>query len=162
MPRISRTVPLVGLALVALLGLSIVVQLELPEPTGPYAVGRTSRRWSDVSRLESVTDSPDDHREVPVEIWYPAEEATGTATPYFKDLGHVATTLAASGEVSPLAIVGLRFVRSHERVEALLPNEAISYPLILLSPGNGTNVEFYAGIADELASHELYVRSVAG
>jgi predicted dienelactone hydrolase len=134
-----------------------VAQLELPEPTGPYAVGRTSRSWSDVSRLEILTVSPDDYREVPVEIWYPAEDATGTATRYFMDLEHVALTLAASGEVSPIEVFGLRFIRSHGRLEALLPNEANSYPLILLSPGNGTNVEFYSGIADELASHGYIV-----
>lgn len=158
--RVWGTVALVGLACVALLALSIAAQLELPQPTGPYAVGRTSRSWSDMSRLEIVTDSPDDYRELPMEIWYPAEDGTGTASPYFIDLGRLAPTLSASGEVSPLELFGLRFVRTHDRLNALLPNEPDSYPVILLSPGNGTNVEFYSGIADELASHGYVVVAV--
>jgi len=69
----------------------------------------------------------------------------------------VTSTLSASGEVTPLEVLGLRFVRSHERLDASLADRAASYPVILLSPGNGTNVEFYAAIAEELASHGYIV-----
>lgn len=152
-----RAVGLIILVLVFLPGISAAAQLEIPEPTGPYAVGRTARAWVDASRPEALTETAGDFREVPVEIWYPAEAGTGAATPYFPDLEQVAQGLAASGEVSPVEVFGLRFIRSHERRDAQLASAAAPYPVILFSPGNGTNVEFYAALAGELASHGYIV-----
>jgi predicted dienelactone hydrolase len=152
-----RTAGLLIIGLVLLLAFSIAAQLEIPEPTGPYAVGRTSRAWIDGSRPEVLTETAEDLREVPVEIWYPAEPGTGTPTGYFPDLEQVAPGLAASGEVSPVEVFGLRFIRSHELRDARLAEAAASYPVVLLSPGNGTNVEFYAALAGELASHGYIV-----
>src|SRR5262245_29588018 len=45
-------------------------QSPLPAPTGPYAVGRTEFDWVDSSRPDS--DSPSEHREIAVWLWYPA------------------------------------------------------------------------------------------
>lgn len=142
----------IGAGLVVVLMISLVAQLELPRPTGPYHVGRTTRHWVDISRPEALTESPDDFREVPVEIWYPAEAGTGTSAPYFPNWAQVASALSASGEVAPLEVLGLPFIRSQERLEATLARQTSIYPIVLFSPGNGTNVEFYAAIADELAS----------
>jgi len=82
---IVLTVP----ALALLLAFSIIPQLELPAPTGPYAVGQTVFRWVDNSRPEVMTDVPDDFREVNATIWYPAEPGTGTKSPYFSGLSKV-------------------------------------------------------------------------
>ena len=144
-------------ALLVWMPVSISLQRYPPKPTGPHAVGRLSRLWIDISRPEILTDDPDDYREIPVEIWYPAEAGNGEATPYFPDLDQLAQGLAASGEVSPLEVFGLRFMKSHERYNASVSREADPCPIILFSPGNGTNVEFYAGIAEELASHGYIV-----
>jgi predicted dienelactone hydrolase len=69
----------------------------------------------------------------------------------------VARDLAASGEVSSFEVLGLRFVRSRERFDAAMADGASAYPVVILSPGQGTNVEFFAGIAGELASHGYVV-----
>lgn len=146
-----------GIGLISLLMSSFVVQLELPQPTGVYPVGRVTRNWIDTSRPETLTEASDDFREVPVVIWYPAKAGTGSSDSYIPNLGQVASSLSASGEVNTLQVLGLRFVRSHEYLDASLANSIDTYPVILLSPGNGTNVEFYAAIADELASHGYFV-----
>ncbi len=67
---------------------------------------------------------------------------TGAPAPYVPDLERVAPELARSGEVTPLEVFGLRFVRSRERLGAAVAG-AGPYPVVLLSPGNGTNVESY-------------------
>jgi len=152
-----RVIILAAIGLVILLSLSIAAQLEIPKPTGPYIIGRTSRHWVDTSRLEVLTDSPDDFREAPVQIWYPAEPGTGASTTYFPKLDNLASALVASGEVTPFEAFGLRFIRSHERLDAQLAGQADAYPVILHSAGNGTNVEFYAALAGELASHGYIV-----
>lgn len=105
-----------------------------------------------MSRPEVLTETDQDYRQVPVQIWYPAEDGTGTPVKYFPNLAHVSAELSASGEVAPAEVFGLRFIRSHERQEASISTIAASYPVILLSPGNGTNIEFYTAIADEFAS----------
>ena len=150
---------LAALLLLVLLAVLFVVQLKLPEPTGPYTVGRTTRHWVDASRRE-VLDSADNPREIPVVIWYPAQEATGTTMPYFPALQEVADGLIASGEVSALEVYGLRFVHSQERLDAQMADAENRYPVVLLSPGNGTNVEFYDAFAGDLASHGYIVIGV--
>lgn len=146
-----------GFIVVILLSLSIYIQLDFPSPTGPYPVGRITLHWIDSSRPEILTEAPDVHREVVAEFWYPAQAGTGTTAPYFPDLDRVASALSASGEVDSWQVLGLRYMRSKDLLDAQLNSQSASYPIVLLSPGNGTNVEFYAGIADELASHGYIV-----
>jgi pimeloyl-ACP methyl ester carboxylesterase len=90
---------------------------------------------------------------VPAVIWYPAQSGARSSAPYFPNLERVAKSLTASGEVAPLEVFGLRFITTQEILDAPIANSSTSFPVIIFSPGNGTNVEFYAGIAEELASH---------
>jgi len=76
---------IIGIGFVSLLIFSFIVQLELPEPTGAYPVGRVTRHWIDSSRPETLTETPDDFREVPVVIWYPAECGTGLSDSYISN-----------------------------------------------------------------------------
>src|SRR5206468_12708618 len=57
---------------------------ELPSPTGSLPVGRTTFFWKDSTRLETITDDPNDCRELMVSLWYPAEwEGDMTPALYF-------------------------------------------------------------------------------
>ncbi len=152
-----RIFGIVSLGLFLLIIISIAMQTDIPAPTGSYSVGRTSRIWADPSRLEELTDEPDDFRNVPVIIWYPSTASTGAKTPYFPNLDRLAQSLAASGEVSMVEVFGLRFIKSQVIPEAPIANQIAAYPVVIFSPGNGTNVEFYAGIAEELASYGYIV-----
>jgi dienelactone hydrolase len=146
-----------SLALLIALYFSLVSQLDFQQPTGIYAVGRTTMQWVDQARLEPLTATPDDRRSIVIEIWYPAEPGTGTLAPYFPNLALIADGLVASGEVAVWHVFGLRFVRSYSLLNARVDSSTNNYPVILLSPGNATNGEFYTGIADDLASHGYIV-----
>jgi predicted dienelactone hydrolase len=148
---------LIGLVLVFLLAFSIIPQLALPVPTGPYAVGQTVFRWADTSRPEVMTGDPDDFREVIATIWYPAEPGTGTKSPYFPGLSKVSKALVKSGEVEWWEVFGLQFIRSQNLLDAKLAKNQAPYPVVILSPGNGTNIEFYTSLASEIASHGYIV-----
>ena len=52
---------------------------EIPPPTGPFIVGRTSFYWKDPARPETLTDDPNDRRELMVTLWYPARKVDGLA-----------------------------------------------------------------------------------
>jgi dienelactone hydrolase len=136
---------------------SIYSQLELPAPTGPYAVGRTILRWVDTSRPEVLTGDPKDSREVVAVMWYPAEAGTGRKTVYFPNLSSVSDALMQSGEVEKWQVFGLGLIRSVIRLEANPVKAERPFPVLILSPGNGTNIEFYASLAGEVASQGYIV-----
>jgi len=155
--RFLKIVLPVGSFILILLTLSISLKLELPAPGGSYTVGRTVFRWTDTSRPEVLTEDPNDFREVMALIWYPAELGTGTKTRYFHGLATVSKALIQSGEVSWWEVFGLRFIRSEIPLDVKPLQDQNPFPVVLLSPGNGTNIEFYASLASEIASHGYIV-----
>src|SRR5215213_2189082 len=148
---------LIGLFFLILFALSVYLQLELPQPTGPYAVGRAIFKWVDTSRPEIMTENPKDFREVMVLVWYPAVKGTGIQAEYIPDLPAITNDLAYSGELEGWEAFGLRWVRSNSFQNAKPLREAAPYPGVLLLPGNGTNIEFYSSLASEIASHGYIV-----
>ena len=120
-------------------------------------VGQTVFRWLDSSRPEVLTNDPNDPREVIAAIWYPAEPGTGAIAPYFPGLSTVSKSLIESGEVAQWEVLSLPFIRSRNLANAELAQNESSYPVIILSPGNGTNIEFYTILASEIASHGYVV-----
>ena len=142
----------VGLLLLILLVFSIYPQMELPAPTGTYAVGRTLFKWVDTLRPDVLTEDPNDFREVSAAVWYPAQAGTGTESRYFPSLSIVSNALMQSGELGWWEVFGLRFVRSNISLDAAPAKEGAPYPVVLFSPGNGTNIEFYSRLAVEIAS----------
>jgi Platelet-activating factor acetylhydrolase, isoform II len=152
-----KIISITMLAIIIVLAVSIVPKLQLPKPTGKYDVGQTVFRWLDSSRPEVLTDDPDDSREVIAAIWYPAEPGTGAIAPYFAGLSTVSIALIESGEVAQWEVMGLRFIRSRNLSNAKLANNESSYSVVILSPGNGTNIQFYTILASEIASHGCVV-----
>ncbi len=62
-----------------------------------------------------------------------------------------------SGELTRLQAWGLRYVRAHGRAGAAAADGGVPFPVLLLSPGQATNAEFYASLAEDLASHGFVV-----
>jgi hypothetical protein len=155
--KILRILLFVGLAWIILMILSVTLQLSLPVPSEPYAVGQTTLHWIDTSRPEKLTENLDDFREVVALIWYPDEKGSRTGSSYFPDLSAVSNSLIESGEVATWEVYGLRFIRSHNGLDAKPAKSPKPYPIVIFSPGNGTNAEFYTVVASKLASHGYMV-----
>lgn len=145
----------IGIFLLLLI-IATTVHLQVPAPTGPHEVGKLKLEWTDSSREELATPARGDNREVIVEVWYPAQVNTGDPAPYVRDLNKIGAGLIQSGEVSNVEVWGLHYVRAHSRTGAVM-EEGARYPVIILSPGNATNVEFYASYAEDLASNGYIV-----
>jgi dienelactone hydrolase len=120
--------------------------LEVVPPSGEHAVGRWQGSFA----------APDGHG-VGVVAWYPALPGTGVSADYFADLDEWSEELVASGEVSSIEARGLQWVRARAREGAEAATIPGGWPVLLLSPGNATNVEFYASIAEDLASRGYLV-----
>ena len=155
-----KRVLIISLLLLLVLGLSIYSQLELPTPSGFYAVSRTVIKWVDPSRPEVLTEDPSDVREVVAMVWYPATPGTGTGEGYFPHLASLSEALVQSGEVERWEVIGLRYVRSDILLDAKPLREQSPFPVVILSPGNGTNVEFYTSLASDIASHGYIVMGI--
>lgn len=144
------------LAVVVSATTSTLAYLRLPAPTGAFAVGRTDVLLTDPDRTEPRSTSGA-RRAVRLVAWYPATAGTGRPGEYVPGYHRVKAGLEASGEVSPLAVAGLALVASHAREGAAVASSQTSWPVVLLSPGNATNVAFYGSLAEDLASHGYVV-----
>jgi predicted dienelactone hydrolase len=109
----------------------------------------------DSDRLEVHTADPGDRRSVPIQLWYPAVDGTGSNAEYVDNLAQISDGLAVSGALAPIEVAGLSLVRTDARDGAAMA--AGRHPVVLLSPGNQTNVAFYASLAEDLASHGYLV-----
>jgi len=133
-------------------------RLETPPPLGRHSVGRIRIGLIDDRRSERFR--PERRREVIVEAWYPAQKGSGVACPYFPELAAISGALIDSGQVSSIECWGLSRVRSHARCNAEFAAVVAPCPVVLLSPGNATNVELYSAIGEELASRGYLVLGV--
>jgi predicted dienelactone hydrolase len=150
--RPTRWIVLIGLGVIATYAASSLLDLAIPPPTGDHAVGRASWVWVDDSRPESHTPDTDDARSVPVRAWYPVQPGTGRPTGYVEDLAVIEAGLKESGELGWLETLGLRMVRHQALQGAEVAASDGGFPVLVLSPGNATNVAFYSALAEDLAS----------
>jgi dienelactone hydrolase len=134
---------------------------DYPAPSGPEAVGRTTLRWVDASRPETMTDAEDDTREIIVHLWYPAKsDGDAVRAAYVPDLGQLSGAIRASGAISPVELFGLRFVQTHAFADVPMSDAEARYPVLLFSPGNVTNSAYYSTIIEELVSHGYVVAAI--
>jgi predicted dienelactone hydrolase len=155
--RVLAAAAVAALAVLALFLISTFLHLRVPEATGSLAVGKIQLTWTDASRAEWMTAAPADRREVIAIIWYPANAGTGEQPEYVLDLAELRPEFVASMKLSKAEAWGLRFVRDHARWGADAARPGGPYPVVILSPGNGGNAEFYASYAEDLASHGYIV-----
>ena len=130
---------------------------SLPEPTGPYAVGRVSYHWIDRSQEETFTKKKGDKRELMAFVWYPA-----------KKLGPHATTAAylpgewgreRQKDYGNWSFATQRYgsVRTHSFEDAPVAGTKDRYPVLVMEPGLGPLPTDYTTLAENLASHGYVV-----
>jgi dienelactone hydrolase len=126
----------------------LILAIQLPAPTGPFAVGRTT--------LPPQVDASRDHRQIVLRLWYPAS-ASDRSAPYLEDV-----------DDDPIfdrsyAFVGLdrlRQVRVHAQRDAPVSRKSRRYPLVLFSHGLGSISFLYTTLIEELASRGYVVAAI--
>ncbi|HKW03387.1 MAG TPA: hypothetical protein VJN96_26415 [Vicinamibacterales bacterium] len=160
--RILRTLKILilsGLALVAILVLGLWIEqssrTSLPEPTGPFAVGRVFYDWVDATALDTLAPSAGTRRELLVWIWYPADPNSGPIDEYMpaalrpRDDGGTNIWTFLTRDVSR--------VRSHSHRNASMAAAARPFPVVILRPGGSSGVLNYSSLAEDLTSHGYVV-----
>lgn len=147
----------VGLLLAAL-WLERNSALELPRPTGPFAVGRVSTAWVETARLDPFAPAPATPRELAVWIWYPARRS-GRAQPaeYFPGPWRHALAGQGAGRLTGLLWRDSSKIRCHSVENAEVARARPAYPVVIFGSGIGAMALQYSTLVEDLASHGYIV-----
>jgi dienelactone hydrolase len=121
---------------------------ELPSPTGPYKVGRTSFELTDKSRKEVYSPSEGEMRRVVIWTWYPAQPAQGSVIAEYLPGKWVGSDNVYN------ASFGSAILRCHAFADA--PAIQSKFPVLVFSPA-GFSPLSYSALVEDLASHGYVV-----
>jgi predicted dienelactone hydrolase len=136
--------------------------LQLPSPTGPFAVGRTEFHWIDSTRTDPFASVLSARREVIVYVWYPAQRlASARPAPYIPHYETIAATIGDSGMAaefgSAQTAIGAGELHSYSFAEAPLKMRGRPFPVLVFSHGFGESSLTYSAQLEDLASHGYVV-----
>jgi predicted dienelactone hydrolase len=143
------------LILVAWLGIEQVTRTSLPEPTGPFAVGRGVYDWVDEAAVDTLAPVAGTKRELLVWSWYPATPGSAQVDDYLPaalrpaDEGGTNIWTFLTRDVSK--------VRGHSLRNANMAPAGGPFPVIILRGGGSSQVLNYSSLAEDLASHGYVV-----
>lgn len=152
-------VGIVGAAvLVALIRVEHSATMELPAPTGRFAVGRAVYDWVDVTKTDALAPSSSAHREVLVWIWYPAVGQSGALAEYLPDWWRAAYDRSNRAEgLMDLLTRDAAKVRVHSWQDAAISSDEPAYPVAIFRAGLGALSTDYTTLVEDLASHGYVV-----
>lgn len=143
--------------------------VQLPRPTGNYAVGTTTMHLVDSSRPEIFTDDPDDRREFMVRVWYPAEPVSGSKPIPYWEKANIVGSIRVKDDFQRWGLTWMpsyffnhfSLMKTNSYSDAPLAKAKPSFPVILFSPGGGVIHERNFLQVEELASHGFIVFSLS-
>jgi predicted dienelactone hydrolase len=124
----------------------------VPSPTGPFAVGRTVREWTDPTRVDPYASDPSERRSLVTWIWYPRSSSTDDAP----DADYLPAAWQPTVQLLGIRTTGLA---AHSADGAAMADDETAYPVVLLSP-SGFPPLLLSGTAEELASQGFVVVGV--
>ena len=129
--------------------------IHYPTPEGEYKVGQTKLYITDKERLEVFSDTPDDLRELPVTVYYPAEPAKGGAQARFASKN--VEEVLSEGAGCPSFI--LDTIHPNSYVDAA-PVADKTFPVLLFSGGLYGQLPFYGSLLESIAAEGYIVVAV--
>jgi dienelactone hydrolase len=139
---------------------------KLPDPSGPYRIGRVGYEWVDNTRPDGYSTEPRAHRDLMVYLWYPARrDAIGQTEPYLPGAKQMDANpdlrpqmQEEYGALWPLVVSGE--LRSHAIENAPIANTPKRFPVVILSHGAGGTSVGYTSLIEELVSHGYVVAAI--
>lgn len=131
---------------ISLVFLIVLPLFRLPAPSGPYIVGTRILCLVDSSRADH--SFPSGHRELMVQVWYPAADAAQPVASYrrWKE-----TTLLSSYDA---------FLKTHSHLNAPVASHEVPYPVLLFNPAWGGSRTQNTYQTEFLASHGYIVIAI--
>ena len=132
--------------------------LELPAPTGNYAVGRAMTVWVDSSRTDPFAPAPAGKRELVIWAWYPADSTAGAKrVDYLPEAWRTALAANAGMLLTQFLSHNPRHVIAHALDAAPAAPSGTVFPVVILRSGIGALALDYTTLAEDLASHGAVV-----
>jgi predicted dienelactone hydrolase len=145
-------------AILGLLRLEHGFAVELPGPTGPFAVGRAMYDWVDNTRTDNLAPVSGQKRELIIWIWYPAAVKTPAQTAEYQPAPWRAAVVNAQGALmSKFFTRDEALVRAHSVAGADISPAQRTYPVVFMKSGIGALATDYTTLAEDLASHGFVV-----
>jgi hypothetical protein len=135
--------------------------IELPKPTGPFAVGRGVFDWVDSKTFDSLAPVAGTKRELLVWMWYPAAAGqSAVVDDYLPEPLRAAIARQTGVLLSYFLTRDLSKVRGHSLRNADVSPQQQSYPVIIMRAGASLEVASYSSLVEDLASHGYIVVGV--
>lgn len=153
---------LLGLLLTFAIPQAIPV-FRFPQPTGKYGIGTLTYHWVDENRPEVFTTDPNDHRELLVQVWYPADkDSKAKKAPYIPDADLLAAEFArvqGRPEIKPL-LDNLKYIQSDAVEAAPISTDEARFPVLIFQEGLTGFRQMNTYQVEELVSHGYIVAAI--
>jgi predicted dienelactone hydrolase len=140
----------------------LIPVFSLPQPGGGFGVGVSQLVLTDTQRAEIFTTQPDDRRQVPLMIWYPAEVSpTDRPTTYWLNQPQISRQLTTMLGLPNFLLDHLALVPTHAVLDAPAVNGQPPFPVILYSHGYRLGyLQQNTSLMETLVSHGYVVISI--
>ena len=106
------------------------------KPTGKYAIGTVSYWLTDPDREEIFITDKHQARQIPIQVWYPAEKTSHTDyAPYIPEATKVSQAISELLHIPKALLYSLQFKRSNALEKAPISDEKAQYPVLLYLTG---------------------------
>ena len=147
--------------LLAVVSITLGFLTPVPPPypiSGPHPVGTREFHLVDPHRAEIYGDDPTAHREIMIQIWYPAEpEKSDQRASWMPGFESAAPAIAAKLNLPAFTLDHLEYVKANAYWEAAPLTSEEPYPLLIFSHGWEGFKEQNIYQVEELASHGYVV-----
>lgn len=164
--HVNRIASLLGAAVgVLVLAISIALPIlfpvfHFPKPTGPYAIGTVTYHWVDTSRDEDFGTDPNAHRELMVQLWYPAQnQPSAPRAPYLENPEELASA-ARLLHLPDFFFDHFKYVTTHAIPSAPVADDQPSYPVLIFLSGRPGYRQSNTFQVEELVSHGYIVAGI--
>ena len=148
-------------AICVMLGLLLVEHhrtVDLPRPTGPFAVGRVTGLLEDNHDKQLLSPNPGEARRAFLWVWYPADASPSARRCDYLPANWRAVLDQTRGSFNRYFLsVDLSHIGDQSLCGVDISSRQHSYPLILLRAGSSALTSQYTVLAEGLASHGYIV-----
>ena len=138
---------------------SPAAKMELPEPSGPHAIGVVDFELIDGAREETFAEG--EPRRIPVRAWFPAQSVSGEPRLWATDreIEHTIRDFSRLLPISEARIASLTDVPTHS-FENAVPLDSGPVPTVIFSHGGFASRQSNSALMEHLASHGYLVLSI--
>lgn len=134
---------------------------RFPKPSGPFEIGTLTYHWVDTDRSEIFTTDPNDHRELMVQIWYPARgDSTSTRAKYVQDADALTKAFSQLRSLPEFLFGNLKYITSNAIPSAPVADSETNFPVLIFLEGVTGFRQMNTFQVEELVSHGYIVAAI--